>query len=90
MSPIIGGQAVKGPTAKLMKEFGLEPSAPGVAAHYGQFVDILVADNEDAHAAFEAGVNVVFCQTRMKTLNDREALARQVLALADAWRRGSP
>ena len=36
VSPIVGGQAVKGPLAKMMRERGLEPSALGVARHYGQ------------------------------------------------------
>ena len=90
VSPIIGGQAVKGPTAKLMKEFGLESSAAGVAAHYGNLVDIFVADEQDANASFDAGTNAVFRQTWMRTLDDRESLARQVLALSDAWRTTGP
>src|SRR4029077_10548134 len=38
VSPIIGGQAVKGPTAKMMRELGLEASAAGVAARYGDLL----------------------------------------------------
>jgi LPPG:FO 2-phospho-L-lactate transferase len=86
VSPIIGGQAVKGPTAKLMKEFGLPASATGVAAYYGDLIDIFVADQEDANASFPQAANTVFRQTWMKTMDDREVLARAVLALADEWR----
>ena len=35
VSPIIGGRAVKGPTAKMMSELGLPATAPAVARHYG-------------------------------------------------------
>ena len=34
VSPIIGGQAVKGPAAKMYRELGIEPSALAVAKHY--------------------------------------------------------
>jgi LPPG:FO 2-phospho-L-lactate transferase len=87
VSPIIDGQSVKGPTSKLMREFGLEASAPAVAAHYGQLVDIFVADEKDAHATFSSGMEVVFRKTLMKTLDIRETLAREVIALANAARR---
>jgi LPPG:FO 2-phospho-L-lactate transferase len=86
VSPIIDGQSVKGPTAKLMKEFGLEASAPAVAAHYGELVDIFVADEKDARASFSRGTEVVFREILMTTLDIREALAREVIALADASR----
>lgn len=87
VSPIIGGQAVKGPTAKMMKEFGLEVSAPAVASHYGGLIDIFVADREDAAAHFDGSTQIAFHNTWMKTMDDREQLARDVLALADAWKR---
>jgi LPPG:FO 2-phospho-L-lactate transferase len=35
VSPIIAGQAVKGPAAKMYRELGMEPSVHSVAAHYG-------------------------------------------------------
>jgi LPPG:FO 2-phospho-L-lactate transferase len=39
VSPIVGGEAVKGPTAKIMREMGLEVSAETVSRHYGEHVD---------------------------------------------------
>jgi 2-phospho-L-lactate transferase/gluconeogenesis factor (CofD/UPF0052 family) len=39
VSPIVGGKAVKGPLAKMMRELGAEPSALGMARHYGRLVD---------------------------------------------------
>ncbi|MBS7538962.1 2-phospho-L-lactate transferase [Ancylobacter lacus] len=82
VSPIIAGQAVKGPTAKMMRELGLEPGAATVAAHYAGLVDILVVDEADAGVAVPEGMAVHAAPTLMRSLDDRTALARVVLALA--------
>ena len=84
VSPIIGGKAVKGPTAKIMGEFGLTPSAAEVARHYGDLLGGFVIDHADAATAAMLGVRVTATQTLMTTLADREALARAVLDFADA------
>jgi LPPG:FO 2-phospho-L-lactate transferase len=86
VSPIIGGRAVKGPTAKMMTELGLNPSAAGVALRYGDLLDGYIVDRVDAGTV--AGPHVIAAQTLMKTLEDREALARVVLDAAAAIRRG--
>jgi LPPG:FO 2-phospho-L-lactate transferase len=78
VSPIIGGRAVKGPTAKLMHELGLDPSSQAIGAHYGDLLDILVIDPVD-ETGTALGVQMVVAPTLMKTLADREALARVVL-----------
>ena len=82
VSPIIGGRAVKGPTAKMMAELGLDASAAGVAARYGDLLDGYVVDHADSGTVPGA----VAAQTLMKTIEDREALARVVLDLADRLR----
>jgi LPPG:FO 2-phospho-L-lactate transferase len=84
VSPIIGGRAVKGPTAKMMQELGLEVSAAAVARRYGDLIDGYVLDHADAASAGGLAVPVTLTQTLMRTLSDREALARAVLATADA------
>ena len=48
VSPIVAGNAVKGPAAKIMRELGIEASALGVARHYGTLVDGWVIDTQDA------------------------------------------
>src|SRR5262249_28308196 len=48
VSPIIGGQAVKGPAAKIMDELGMTVSAAGVASFYGRLLDGLMIDTVDA------------------------------------------
>ncbi len=84
VSPIIGGQAVKGPTAKMMRELGLEVSAAGVAARYGELLNGYIVDHADADAVGNVGARVTIAKTLMTSLQDREALARTTLDAADA------
>jgi LPPG:FO 2-phospho-L-lactate transferase len=79
ISPIIGGKAVKGPSAKMMAELGLPVSAAAVARHYRDIIDVYVADEVDADELGDPGVPVVFTRTLMLSVEDREALARRVL-----------
>ena len=87
VSPIIGGKAVKGPTAKMMAELGLPVDAAAVARHYRDFLAVYVADEADASAVSGLDVPVVLARTLMVSLDDREALARAVLAAADRVRK---
>ena len=87
VSPITGGRAVKGPTAKMMVELGLPVSATAVARRYRDLLDAYVLDRADAGAVAdtaELGIAVSVAHTLMTTLEEREALARHVLATADA------
>ncbi|HVM80630.1 MAG TPA: 2-phospho-L-lactate transferase [Stellaceae bacterium] len=84
ISPIIGGQAVKGPTAKMMGELGLSVSAVTVARHYREFLDGFVLDEADAPLAPELDMPFTLAKTLMRTLEDREALARRTLKFAGA------
>ena len=89
VSPIIGGRAVKGPTAKMMTELGLEVSAVAVARRYQDLLDGYVLDRADAAGAEKLGIPVTLAHTLMTTLADREELARRVLASADALAKAS-
>ena len=90
VSPIVGGKAVKGPTAKMMEELGLPVDAATVAYHYRDILDLYVADEADRAAVAGLEIPVVLTRTLMQSLGDREALARTVLAAADnARKRGS-
>ena len=84
VSPVIGGQAVKGPTAKMMRELGLPVSAAGVAAHYRGLLDGFVLDDADAALAATLDVPCLVTRTLMRTDADKQALAREVLAFARA------
>jgi LPPG:FO 2-phospho-L-lactate transferase len=82
VSPIIGGQAVKGPTAKIMRELGVEATASEVARGYAGLIDVFIADTVDAAATMPPGVVCRSAPILMSTLADRERLARLVLAAA--------
>ena len=87
VSPIIAGQAVKGPTAKMMAELGLPVDAATPARHYRDFLDLYIADQQDAAAVAGLDLPVVLTRTLMQTLADRDALARTTLAAADRIRK---
>jgi LPPG:FO 2-phospho-L-lactate transferase len=80
VSPIVGGQAVKGPTAKLMRELGVEITPRAIAQHYAGVIDGLLIDERDAPGA--PGVAFAVADTLMKTLEDRARVAEAALALA--------
>lgn len=82
VTPIIGGQALKGPTAKIMQELGLEVSGEAVARRYAGLIDAFVGDRSDPAPAAMDGVRFFRAQTRMDATQDREELARAVLAIA--------
>jgi LPPG:FO 2-phospho-L-lactate transferase len=85
VSPIVGGQALKGPAAKLMRELGVEPSSASVARHYGGLLDGLVVDGADeaeAPALCALGVEALVTATVMASDEDRIRLAGETLAFA--------
>ena len=83
VAPIIGGKAVKGPTAKMMRELGVEVSPVAVAHHYGSLLNGFVLDQTDSVLAAKLSIPTVSTNTLMRSLSDREYLAKVVLALAD-------
>ena len=85
VSPIVAGAAVSGPAGMMMAAQGYEVSIAGVADCYRDFLDVLVVDTVDAHAAHglqQSGIRVVCTRTVMRSARDRVALARAVMAAA--------
>lgn len=85
VSPIVGGAAIKGPAAKMMRELGIEPSALEVARYYGNAVDHWVIDQQDAKLAGaieRMGKRVLVTDTLMTNRRKSAALARRVLGFA--------
>jgi len=85
VSPLVGGNAIKGPLAKLLGELGRPCDNAAIAAHYrGLITDLVIdaGDESDASALRGAGISVTVAQTVMRDAADRERLARQVLALS--------
>lgn len=89
VSPIIGGQAVKGPAAKMFRELGIEPSALAVARHYGNgLLTGFILDEADSALAADVqglGIHPLVTQTLMKTPEDRRKLAEDVLHLIEKF-----
>jgi LPPG:FO 2-phospho-L-lactate transferase len=84
VAPIIGDDSVKGPTAKMMRELGIEVSAAEIGRRYGDLLAAYVVDHQDAAACGDVGVPIVAANGLMVTLEDRIALAAAVLDAADA------
>jgi len=79
VSPIIGGQTVKGPAAKMFAELGIEPSALAVANHYKNLLAGIVVDSVDSKLAKRIRIPALVTNTLMKTVADRARLAQEVL-----------
>ncbi|MCY3657201.1 MAG: 2-phospho-L-lactate transferase [Chloroflexi bacterium] len=85
VSPIVGGEAVKGPAAAMMQSLGHEVSALGVARLYAGLVDVFVLDEVDralAPAVGDLGMRAVVTDTMMTSADRRLALASTVLDAA--------
>jgi len=83
ISPIIAGQVVKGPAAKMMAALGHEVSALGVARIYKGLIDVMVIDEQDrslAPAIEATGMRCVVTDTMMTSSERKAELARDVLA----------
>lgn len=83
VSPIIGGQAVKGPTVKMMRELGMETSPAGIARRYAGLIDALLVDASDVPVEVDPDIEFVSASILMRSDEDRERLAREALATAD-------
>lgn len=88
VTPIIGGRALKGPAADMLRDLGHEVSAIAVARLYAGCIDVFVLDETDASLAQdieELGVRVIVTNTIMATLEDKQHLAHRLLeSLADS------
>ena len=81
VTPIIRGQAVKGPTAKIMAELGLDPSPLTVASHYGGLIDGFVLDEQDASLRGRFSVPTAVVDTLMTDRDAKRRVARAALDL---------
>jgi LPPG:FO 2-phospho-L-lactate transferase len=83
VSPILGGQAVKGPTRKIMDELGIRPTTAAIAAHYRGLIDGLIVDSADAAEAAGLDVAVHLAPTLMTDMASKIELAEQVIAFGE-------
>ena len=82
VSPIVGGDAVKGPAAKLMREKGLPISPIAVAEYYGELLDGFVYDVQDKGLKGSFPVETVCVDTMMIDDASRQRVAVDVLNFA--------
>lgn len=91
VSPIVGGEAIKGPTAKMMRELAVPTAADAVAHHYRDIIDGFIIDQTDAGLAGRVAaldIETTVAQTVMITLHDRIDLARTAIEFLRRIRRG--
>lgn len=79
VSPIIGGETVKGPAAKMYRELGIEPSALAVERHYRGLLSGFVMDTVDAELSNQTVVKTLVVNTLMNDYTARVQLAQDVL-----------
>ena len=83
VSPIVGGEAIKGPAAQMFRQLGIEPTPLAVAGHYAGLISDMVIDQVDAPLAAGIeldGLRVLVTDTIMRTQADRHRLALETLA----------
>ena len=92
VSPIIGGQVVKGPAAKMYRELGIQPSALAVASQYGSMLTGFVLDEQDqslVESITALHIQPLVTNTLMKSPADRKRLAGEVLAFGEKLEKSS-
>lgn len=82
VSPIVGGDAVKGPAAKLMRERGMAVSATAVADYYGDLLDGLVYDAVDKGQLNNHALATLCIDTMMPDSASRKRVAQATLDFA--------
>ncbi len=86
VSPIIGENAIKGPTAKIFKEFGVTPSALEVAKLYKDLINQIVIDHKNVsekRAIEKLGIKTIVTDIIMNSKEDKIRLAKEILSQMD-------
>jgi LPPG:FO 2-phospho-L-lactate transferase len=86
ISPLIGGQTVKGPADRMLRRFAGGTSPRHVAGCYEGLIDALVLDEADAGEAEALGVRPIVAATLMSDAEARRRLAEVVLDAAAVTR----
>jgi LPPG:FO 2-phospho-L-lactate transferase len=82
ISPIVGGRALKGPAAAMMKSMKMRAAAAEVARLYADFISVFVLDRIDraeAASVEKLAIRPVVTNTIMRGMRERKALARAVV-----------
>lgn len=84
VSPIVGGESVKGPLAKMLRELGVPCTPVAIAAHYSDILDGIVIDERDVEFEPELrrrGLRVAVCDTLMTSREVSRQLASASIEL---------
>ena len=87
VSPIIGGKALRGPAAEMLKSLNCEVSAVGVAKFLRKFIDGFVIDSVDEQLKNQIekiGLKVKTLPTIMSDLQTKKNLAKQTLEFSES------
>lgn len=87
VSPIVGGEALRGPAAKLLEELGHDVSCVGVARQYQGLCDVFVLDDVDrcySDAVTKLEMKAALAPTVMATDEDKVRLAQQILEMVES------
>ena len=82
VSPIVNGNAIKGPAAKMLNELGEEVSCVGIAKLLHGICDVLIIDTQDSNQINnikKLGINAVATNTIMNSDKDKIQLAEFIL-----------
>lgn len=80
VAPLIGNRAIKGPTAKIMSELGMEPSNQNIVRHYGSLLSGILVNSTDKLE--EMPLPLAATEILMENETDRERVARSALNFA--------
>ncbi len=84
LSPMVGESPFSGPAGKLMKAVGKRANSVGVASMYQKYVDCIVVASEDhgmKKQIVSLGIECVASETKMKSREDEQRLARELLVV---------
>ncbi len=90
--PIVGGKSLKGPSDQMLAQLGHDVSALGVARMYQDICGTMVIDPIDSAqgpAIGSLGMEVVIHPTVMRTVEDKDRLARKVVQFAEKQKAGA-
>lgn len=82
ISPIVGGRALKGPAASMMKSMGMQPAAAEVARLYADIASVFVLDEVDRKQGAlveKLSMRPVVTNTVMRGVRERKSLGRVVV-----------
>ncbi|MDX2076125.1 MAG: 2-phospho-L-lactate transferase [bacterium] len=87
VTPLIQGQAIKGPTAKLMGELGLSINPQSIMSYYGAVINGFVGDiRDEATTSAPPHITLHFADTLMDSDEKRILLAKNLLAWLTDWK----